>query len=332
MDTDDQDENMLSEVRTLSLLADLAIALQDQGDDHTYARNYDVPQILDEQCLIVKEKDHNYSTCSRTELRGRAKYNMKRSSSEENLTTLCTSENTKSSIDDFSLISKKSHSCEQVVSTSTNPHTSNLILTDVNDELSSTSKLCSSWPNENTFKDFMIDSVSLKNLSTDILLNEQSVCDHTYARDNNSVIHEKDISNNETNAGSNRLFHKEHNYDIRGKFSFNDPHKINMKKSKQITKCHFNMIKNGKLQQEKVGEQTLSQLMKGNRLNFDHNYTYRTVQYHQPSGSVESLDMDLSESETDSCEETEQEEIKLYKQMINTQKDHPYSKSGILSY
>jgi hypothetical protein len=70
------------------------------------------------------------------------------------------------------------------------------------------------------------------------------------------------------------------------------------------------MFKNGKLQQEKVGEQKLSQLMKGNRLNFDHNYTYRTVQYHQPSGSVESLDMDLSESETDSCEETEQEEIK----------------------
>lgn len=326
METDELDENNGSEVRTLSLLtlADLAVALQDQGDDHNYARYYDVPQILDAQCLRVKEKDHNYSTCSRTELRGRAKYNMKKSSSEENLATSCTSENENLSPEDFSLITKKSHSCEKVTlaSTESESNSSKCIIFNPEVELPS-NKLCRSWPKENAFKEFMNDSISLKSLNTiqNGLLNQQLVCDHNYARDDNSTI---TCAKNESNMMLNdNLFHKDHNYDIRKKFSFEDPKKISLKKSKQIKFI---------TDTDQRSDPTFSHLTKNNRFIFDHNYTYRTVQGHQPLGSVESLGMDPFESDTDSCEETIDEETKLHKQMINTQQDHPYSKSGILSF
>lgn len=310
---------------SLLTLADLAIALQDQGEDHNYARNYDVPQTLDEQCLRVKEKDHNYSTCSRTELRGRAKYNLKRCSSEENLTTVSTSDNEKLSVNDFSLISKKSHSCEQVVADST-VDISRVSLGDGG----TTNKLCSSWPKENIFKEFMNDNVA-KDTDTGQLFSQQTVCDHTYARDENSLVH---TSNDHTCTKSfactepQDLFRNDHNYDIRGKFSFNDPEKLNSKKSKH-SKCNLNMEQSGKTDAPLFSMHA----MKNKLSNFDHNYSFHTIQTHQHLGSVESLDMDLSESDTDSCDETAAEEEKMYyKQMLNTQKDHPYSKNEILSF
>lgn len=310
---------------SLLTLADLAIALQDQGEDHNYARNYDVPQTLDEQCLRVKEKDHNYSTCSRTELRGRAKYNLKRCSSEENLTTVSTSDNEKLSVNDFSLISKKSHSCEQVV-TESSADISRVSLGDGE----TTNKLCSSWPKENIFKEFMNDNM-VKDIDTGQLFSQQTVCDHTYARDESSLVH---TSNDHTCTKSftctepQDLFRNDHNYDIRGKFSFNDPEKLNSKKSKH-SKCNLNMEQSGKADASLFSMHT----MKNKLSNFDHNYSFHTIQTHQHLGSVESLDMDLSESDTDSCDETAAEEEKMYyKQMLNTQKDHPYSKNEILSF
>lgn len=311
METDDSDELQCRGSRTLSLLtlADLAIALQDQGDDHNYAKNLGVPQVLDAQCLLVKEKDHNYSTCSRTELRGRAKSNsVKRCSSEENLTS--TSETSRTS-DRFSFKSKKSLSCEQVVVTPSVPIAQGS-LSSSNDLC--VDKLCSSWPKQSS--DFINQSLSMKLGNFSLPLN--LCCDHTYASDQQGT--EKDLEEVD--------YLKDHSYGVvDGKFSFNDPRKIQARKSRQ-TKSSINSI-----EQIKEIDFSLPKSAQQSLFPFDHNYTYRVPNANQHIGSVESLDMDLSESDTDSCEETEQEESKMYqRQMLNAKQDHPYSKSGILSF
>lgn len=312
METDDPEELRCRGSRTFSLLtlADLAIALQDQGDDHNYAKNVDFSQILDAQCLLIREKDHNYSTCSRTELRGRAKSSsVKRCSSEENLTS--TSE-TSSRTSGFSFISKKSLSCEQVVVSPSVPIAQGSLSTNENNSLC-VNKLCSSWPKQNS--DFMTQSLSMKLGNFSLPLN--LCCDHTYASD--QQVTERDLEEVD--------YLKDHSYGVvDGKFSFNDPRKIQARKSRlEKSSVSNNDKKHVDFLLPKSTQQSLN--------SFDHNYTYRVNNANQLIGSVESLDMDLSESDTDSCEETEQEESKMYqRQMLNAKQDHAYSKSGILSF
>ncbi|XP_060080874.1 uncharacterized protein LOC132560231 [Ylistrum balloti] len=343
---------------SLLTLVDMALALETQKPsekDHTYAvakkhtKTKKFPHAENEM-LLQKEKDHNYSFCSKSvALRHNHLQKPKpqktereyptRSSSEENLSnatfpTLSESSITqrRTAVDDTSL--NTSHKCfpfgkNRSPFHTTNDHTYPLCVAldsrkhhgkgTMSDAMEiqgvkgepmamDDSYLGShSWPKENMFPPFRGRD---NNLSHTLPLNYKY--DHTYAQGKNSDDEKMSICDDSECQNpaveKSAALKTDHNYN-----------KGPCDKTKNLSGL--------------VGHIRAPKLMlKNNRI--DHNYSGFTGTFSsaptQSQGSVESLDMDFSQSDTDSCEETEEEERRLaitstISAWLQLRKDHPYS-------
>ncbi|XP_069129782.1 uncharacterized protein [Argopecten irradians] len=332
---------------SLLTLVDMALALDNQKPsekDHTYAVAKKITRpkpfltMNDEMLIqkIQKEKEHNYSSKSKPLRTVQKPKTQKleqptRSSSEENLSnvtfpifSVSSSDGPRrTAVDDTSL--NGIHKCYAFVKSRTPFHDNNdhtyPVITDtkkhrrtghmsdaveiqrVKEEpmTMDDSYLGShSWPKENMFPPFRSRD---ENLSHTLPLNYKY--DHTYAQGKNSDDEKMSVCDD--SEGSNQVVLKtDHNYN-KGlcDTTTNIPRPINHIRAPKL-------------------------MLKNNRI--DHNYSGFTGTFSAPQtqGSVESLDIDFSQSDTDSCEETEEEERRLaitstISAWLQLRKDHPYS-------
>ncbi|XP_033742891.1 uncharacterized protein LOC117329191 [Pecten maximus] len=338
---------------SLLTLVDMALALETQKPsekDHTYAvakKNTKTKKFpnTDNEMLLQKEKDHNYSFSSKSvALRHSHLQKPKppkmdqqtRSSSEENLSNFTfpiisgsSGAPRRTAVDDTSL--NTSHKCYTFGKSRTPFHTNNDHTYPVIDSKQHFSKVpmsdvveiqgvkgepmamddsylgSHSWPKENMFPPFRSRD---GNLSHTLPLNYKY--DHTYAQGKNSDDEKMSVCDD--SECPNPVIEKpvalktDHNYN---------------KGPCDITKNLSGLVSH--IRAPKL-------MLKNNRI--DHNYSGFTGTSNsaptQSQGSVESLDMDFSQSDTDSCEETEEEERRLaitstISAWLQLRKDHPYS-------
>lgn len=356
----DMQESWKDPLSTITLV-DMALALEHpiaSEKDHTYAvakkstKGKQVSQ-TDNVCLLQKEKDHNYSFSSKTSAL-RHKPNARnlqneptRSSSEENLSHVPSSASSsrsahhRTAVDDTSLTTtRKSYYFEKRSQFhAKDDHTypcsfdwkrrNNTVAVSGAVEIPWTrsepmamddSYLGShSWPKENMFAPFRIVDETFYNT-----LPPNYKYDHTYAQGKDETPQEKmnicDDSEWHTPAREIKTTASKHVL-------------ITSKSDHNYNKGPCDMATTKNLSGSAGHIRAPKLMLKNNRI--DHNYsgftgTFSAAPLTQPQGSVESLDMDLSQSDTDSCEETEEEERRLaitsgISAWLQLRKDHPYS-------
>ncbi|OWF39712.1 uncharacterized protein LOC110464697 [Mizuhopecten yessoensis] len=340
---------------SLLTLVDMALALEapkPSEKDHTYAvakkhtRTKKVSN-TDNELLLQKEKDHNYSFISKSVALRHShlqkpkpqKMEPTRSSSEENLSNITLSNLSESSgaprrtaVDDTSL--NTSHKCfafgkNRSPFHTPNDHTypcimdprkrrSNVPISDAVEirgvkgepmAMDDSYLGSHSWPKGNLFSPFRDRD---GNLSHTLPLNYKYMYDHTYAQGKTNDDEKMSICDD--SECQNPVPEKP----------------VALKTDHNYNKGPCDKIKTVP---ESVGHIRAPKLtLKNNRI--DHNYSGFTGTFSsaptQPQGSVESLDMDFSQSDTDSCEETEEEERRLaitstISAWLQLRKDHPYS-------
>ena len=366
--------------RRLMSFAEVALRSGRPKVDHTYAihgrrdQRDCKPKVLDSECLIQREKDHNYS------------YTSKHGKSHEDLTTIDKEAFRKRSLSEENL-NKTLHISRPVISApqqiGTLPHFRSLSSESMSCDSTfpDSSVLCNSWPKSNHLESYeSLDRDHSYATCTRVEINMQSLGNRDFSErksredgSSETLNRLSKISVKSDHAYSDVQMKEEEKFTSKPqcvqsfrndakdcvKFDHAYVNKANIfgSTSNKITENKFS-VKNDHAYFDKnksvhfETDQKRSNLTSYPHCHVDHPYFDQQFQkdnitvpsknplirsvsdslqcnrgdHNYYNGSLESLDMDLSASDTDSCDETAREETRLaFSAWCQLRKDHPYS-------
>lgn len=289
---------------------DMAVALDKPQVDHTYASHKGSNVRLSGEKCVFQERDHSYSLTRKHSKKSKISQSLKEKEVnvsskvlEQNLPVNSLSVKDSSCIHEDNKTREKNRSAEFENKNYRNPIA-----------------LSSSWPKESNF----ITSFSVgKKDGTDST-------DHTYARETQTLKQQEYFH---TKTSQNMPSPENSNFELLSKLSITSDHAYTDKHSdcsSLATKTQNKSL--ARFDHSYVHKHSIPNFVEQNyestitRLDLVKPIMSESQKDHNYSGSCESLELDFSASDTDSCEETNETVTKLaFKAWCQLRKDHPYS-------